>query len=92
VNSRKELGCAGQGEGCRGFSIGTVFADFTQNLDVELKGDFGLVDDAAALAARTLIFGFSRITGAIRDGFSAQEQTDRLFTMTDMLQSAAGQG
>lgn len=45
---------------------------------------------ATAFAILTMIFGFGRITRAIRAGFSAQEQTELLFSMTDMLQSAAG--
>jgi diguanylate cyclase (GGDEF)-like protein len=45
---------------------------------------------ASMLAVLTMIFGFRRITRAIRTGFGAQEQTELLFSMTDMLQSAAG--
>ncbi len=45
---------------------------------------------ASTLAVLMMIFGFGRITRAIRAGFDAQEQTELLFSMTDMLQSAAG--
>jgi diguanylate cyclase (GGDEF)-like protein len=45
---------------------------------------------ASSVALLTMFFGFGRITRAIRAGFGAQEQTERLFSMTDMLQSAAG--
>src|ERR1700677_3026601 len=44
----------------------------------------------ATFAALAMIYAFGRITRAITAGFVAREQTERLFAMTDMLQSAAG--
>jgi diguanylate cyclase (GGDEF)-like protein len=44
----------------------------------------------ATFAALAMIYAFGRITRAIKAGFEAREQTERLFAMTDMLQSAAG--
>ena len=38
-----------------------------------------------------MIYAFGSITRAIAAGFAAKEQTERLFSMADMLQSAAGQ-
>jgi hypothetical protein len=46
---------------------------------------------AVITAACAMIYAFSRITRAISTGFAAQEQTEQLFAMADMLQSAAGQ-
>ncbi len=46
---------------------------------------------ASMVVLVTMIFGFGRITRAIRSGAGVQDQTERLFSMTDMLQSASGQ-
>jgi diguanylate cyclase (GGDEF)-like protein len=46
---------------------------------------------AVALAALAMIYAFGRIIRAINTGFAAREQTEQLFSMADMLQSAAGQ-
>jgi diguanylate cyclase (GGDEF)-like protein len=46
---------------------------------------------AVITAASAMIYAFGRITRAISTGFAAQEQTEQLFAMADMLQSAAGQ-
>jgi diguanylate cyclase (GGDEF)-like protein len=46
---------------------------------------------ASAIAALAMVYAFGRIIRAIKAGFEAREQTERLFAMTDMLQSASGQ-
>jgi diguanylate cyclase (GGDEF)-like protein len=46
---------------------------------------------AAATAAIAMIYAFGRISRAIKAGFEAREQTECLFSMADMLQSATGQ-
>ena len=38
-----------------------------------------------------MIYAFRSITRAITWGFAAKQQVEQLFSMTDMLQSAAGQ-
>ena len=45
----------------------------------------------AIFAAIAMIYAFRRITRAVAAGFEAREHTERLFSMTDMLQSAADQ-
>jgi diguanylate cyclase (GGDEF)-like protein len=58
----------------------------------ELRTMTHVIDLGGALiAAGAMIYAFGRITRAIKAGLDAREQTERLFSMTDMLQSAAGQ-
>jgi diguanylate cyclase (GGDEF)-like protein len=51
----------------------------------------GILLGASAIAAVAMIYAFGRIMRAIKTGFAAREQTERLFSMADMLQSATGQ-
>jgi CHASE3 domain sensor protein len=45
----------------------------------------------AVIAIIVMIYSFRSITRAITSGFAAKQQIERLFSMADMLQSAAGQ-
>ena len=45
----------------------------------------------AVIAIIVMIYAFRSITRAITSGFAAKQQIERLFSMADMLQSAAGQ-
>ncbi len=55
----------------------------------DIRSALHAVDLAGILIAlAAMIYAFGRIMTAISSGFQAQEQTERLFSMTDMLQSA----
>jgi diguanylate cyclase (GGDEF)-like protein len=59
--------------------------------DLEQMVIQGLNIGGAMFAIIAMIYAFGSITRAITSGFAAKQQVEELFSMADMLQSAAGQ-
>jgi diguanylate cyclase (GGDEF)-like protein len=66
-------------------------AEIAQWGDIEQMLLQGLNIGGAVFAIVAMIYAFRSITRAITAGFAAKQQVEELFSMADMLQSAAGQ-